>query len=130
MSGASQSASGSKARSKGSKSPASESAGGKSTELKSPGLKSMTGYAQAQVVENGVSVRVTVRSVNHRFLDLHLRMPDGFEPVEPANRSRPDSSWASRCHCPLRACASDGRGSESRNRRGVCRSREIAWLAI
>ena len=47
------------------------------------GLKSMTGYAQARAVESGWSLRVTIRSVNHRFLDLHLRMPDGFEPLEP-----------------------------------------------
>jgi uncharacterized protein (TIGR00255 family) len=50
------------------------------------GLKSMTGYAQARVVENGWSLRVSVRSVNHRFLDLHLRVPEGFEPIEPAIR--------------------------------------------
>jgi len=46
----------------------------------------MTGYAQARAVENGWSLRVTIRSVNHRFLDLHLRMPDGFEPLEPRIR--------------------------------------------
>jgi uncharacterized protein (TIGR00255 family) len=46
----------------------------------------MTGYAHAQVIENGWSLRVSVRSVNHRFLDLHLRMPEGFEPVEPRIR--------------------------------------------
>jgi uncharacterized protein (TIGR00255 family) len=51
-----------------------------------PGLKSMTGYAQARVVENGWSLRVSIRSVNHRFLDLHFRVPEGFEPVEPAMR--------------------------------------------
>jgi len=50
------------------------------------GLKSMTGYAQARAVENGWSLRVTIRSVNHRFLDLHLRTPDGFEPLEPRIR--------------------------------------------
>jgi uncharacterized protein (TIGR00255 family) len=49
-------------------------------------LRSMTGYAQAQVIENGWSLRVSVRSVNHRFLDLHLRVPEGFEPVEPRIR--------------------------------------------
>ena len=49
-------------------------------------LRSMTGYAQAQAVENGWSLRVTVRSVNHRFLDLRLRVPEGFEPVEPRIR--------------------------------------------
>ena len=46
----------------------------------------MTGYAQARIVENSWSLRVSVRSVNHRFLDLHLRVPEGFEPIEPAIR--------------------------------------------
>ena len=46
----------------------------------------MTGYAQAQTGENGWSLRVSVRSVNHRFLDLHLRVPEGFEPLEPRIR--------------------------------------------
>jgi uncharacterized protein (TIGR00255 family) len=50
------------------------------------GLRSMTGYAQARVVENGCSLRISVRSVNHRFLDLHVRVPEGFEPIEPAIR--------------------------------------------
>src|ERR1700733_6084842 len=49
-------------------------------------LRSMTGYAQAQVSENGVGLRVAVRSVNHRFLDLHLRVPEGLEPLEPRIR--------------------------------------------
>ena len=43
---------------------------------RSSGLKSMTGYAQTRIVENGWSLRVAVRSVNHRFLDLHLRVPE------------------------------------------------------
>jgi uncharacterized protein (TIGR00255 family) len=50
------------------------------------GLKSMTGYAQARAVENDWNLRLTMRSVNHRFLDLHLRLPEGFEPVEPRIR--------------------------------------------
>ncbi len=50
------------------------------------GLKSMTGYAQARASENGWSLRVAIRSVNHRFLDLHLHVPDGFEPLEPRIR--------------------------------------------
>jgi uncharacterized protein (TIGR00255 family) len=52
----------------------------------STGLKSMTGYAQAHAVESGWSLRVTIRAVNHRFLDLHLRIPEGFEPLEPRIR--------------------------------------------
>jgi uncharacterized protein (TIGR00255 family) len=49
-------------------------------------LRSMTGYAQAQAVESGWSLRISVRSVNHRFLDLRLHVPEGFEPVEPRIR--------------------------------------------
>jgi uncharacterized protein (TIGR00255 family) len=46
------------------------------------GILSMTGFAQARVERAGSSVRINLRSVNHRFLDLHLRMPDGFEVFE------------------------------------------------
>jgi uncharacterized protein (TIGR00255 family) len=49
-------------------------------------LRSMTGYAHAQVSENGFNLRISVRSVNHRFLDLHLRVPEGFEALEPRIR--------------------------------------------
>jgi len=46
----------------------------------------MTGYAQAHVEQNGWSVRISLRSVNHRFLDLHVRLPEGFEAFEPGIR--------------------------------------------
>jgi uncharacterized protein (TIGR00255 family) len=49
-------------------------------------LRSMTGYAQAHAVESGWSLRISIRSVNHRFLDVHLRVPEGFEPLEPGIR--------------------------------------------
>jgi uncharacterized protein (TIGR00255 family) len=40
---------------------------------------SMTGYAQARLERHGWAVRVTVKSVNHRFLDLKMRLPEGFD---------------------------------------------------
>src|SRR6266436_3602901 len=40
---------------------------------------SMTGYAQARAERDGWVVRISVKSVNHRFLDLKLRMPEGFD---------------------------------------------------
>jgi uncharacterized protein (TIGR00255 family) len=43
---------------------------------------SMTGYASARGERNGWAVRVSVKSVNHRFLDLKLRLPDGFDLYE------------------------------------------------
>ena len=43
---------------------------------------SMTGYAQARGERNGWSLRVSVKSVNHRFLDLKMRLPEGFDVYE------------------------------------------------
>ena len=48
----------------------------------STGIQSMTGFAQARIERDGRSLRINLRSVNHRFLDLHIRMPDGFEVFE------------------------------------------------
>ncbi len=56
--------------------------------VKSPAasVKSMTGYALAHSDVDGCQVRVTLRSVNHRFLDLRVRISEGFEACEPAIR--------------------------------------------
>jgi uncharacterized protein (TIGR00255 family) len=43
---------------------------------------SMTGFAQARKEDNGWAVRASVKSVNHRFLDLKLRLPEGFDIYE------------------------------------------------
>ncbi len=51
-------------------------------------VKSMTGYAQAQSEHEGWALRVSVRSVNHRFLDLRLHLPDGLDSCEPQIRQR------------------------------------------
>jgi len=47
---------------------------------------SMTGYAQARAETTDLALRVSVKSVNHRFLDLKMRMPDGLEQYEPRLR--------------------------------------------
>src|SRR5579863_1693584 len=49
-------------------------------------LRSMTGYAQARSEHNGWSLRVSLRSVNHRFLDLRVHIPEGCEALEPQMR--------------------------------------------
>lgn len=51
----------------------------RTTSPKQPECLSMTGYAQARHEKYGWAVRVTVKSVNHRFLDLKLRLPEGFD---------------------------------------------------
>jgi uncharacterized protein (TIGR00255 family) len=49
-------------------------------------IRSMTGFAQAVVHENGFVLRVNVRSVNHKSLDVHVSLPDQLQALEPAVR--------------------------------------------
>lgn len=49
-------------------------------------LRSMTGYASATARADGASVTVTLKSVNHRFLDLHVKLPGEVEALEPKLR--------------------------------------------
>jgi uncharacterized protein (TIGR00255 family) len=44
----------------------------------------MTGYGRGQREQSGLSVSVEVRTVNHRFADVQLRMPRTLAPLEPA----------------------------------------------
>ncbi len=44
--------------------------------------RSMTGYAMVRGEFEGWTVRVSVKSVNHRFLDVKLRIPESLEPYE------------------------------------------------
>jgi uncharacterized protein (TIGR00255 family) len=42
----------------------------------------MTGYATVRTEHAGWSIRLSVKSVNHRFLDVKLRIPESLEPYE------------------------------------------------
>jgi len=56
-------------------------------ESRSRTIYSMTGYATAQsTTEDGVAFTVTLKSVNHRFLDLNLRLPGDCDALELALR--------------------------------------------
>jgi uncharacterized protein (TIGR00255 family) len=44
--------------------------------------RSMTGFAMVRGEFHGWHIRVSVKSVNHRFLDVKLRMPESLEPFE------------------------------------------------
>lgn len=50
-------------------------------------LRSMTGFARVRRSSELGEVTATVKSVNHRALDLHLHVPAQLEPFEPALRS-------------------------------------------
>ncbi len=49
-------------------------------------IKSMTGFARRDGSLNGATWHWEVRSVNNRSLDLRLRLPPGYETLEPAVR--------------------------------------------
>ena len=59
-------------------------------EVKANGVKatySMTGYATAQsATEDDIAFTLTLKSVNHRFLDLNLRLPGDCDALEVALR--------------------------------------------
>ncbi len=45
-------------------------------------IKSMTGFASLTRDDELATVAVTLKSVNHRFLDLQLRVPASLAPLE------------------------------------------------
>jgi uncharacterized protein (TIGR00255 family) len=57
-----------------------------SAAIRKPECLSMTGYAQARVETPDLALRVSIKSVNHRFLDLKMRLADGLEIYEPRLR--------------------------------------------
>jgi uncharacterized protein (TIGR00255 family) len=57
-----------------------------SAAIRKPECMSMTGFAQARAETTDLALRVIVKSVNHRFLDLKMRMPEGLEQYEPRLR--------------------------------------------
>src|ERR1700732_3526109 len=55
---------------------------GSQTVATKPECVSMTGYAQARGEANGWAIRISVKSVNHRFLDVRFRLAEGFDVYE------------------------------------------------
>ena len=53
------------------------------TEPVNGAVKSMTGFGRGRQTEGDVEVVVEVRAVNHRFLDISLRLPRGYNSFEP-----------------------------------------------
>lgn len=51
-------------------------------------IRSMTAYAALDVNTDAGQVGWELRSVNQRYLDLSLRLPEDFRPLEPAIRER------------------------------------------
>ncbi|HRT70819.1 MAG TPA: YicC family protein, partial [Syntrophales bacterium] len=45
-------------------------------------IKSMTGYGRAEAVQDGKKWVVEVKSLNHRFLEIFVRLPASLQPLE------------------------------------------------
>jgi uncharacterized protein (TIGR00255 family) len=50
-------------------------------------IKSMTGFASLTRDEQSATLSVTIRAVNHRFLDVQLRTPSSLASIEPRLRA-------------------------------------------
>ena len=51
-------------------------------------ILSMTGFASASAALPGISLAVELRSVNHRYLDVTIKLPEELRMLEPALRER------------------------------------------
>jgi uncharacterized protein (TIGR00255 family) len=51
-------------------------------------IRSMTGYGSASLDTEALRASVTVRTVNHRFLDLTLHLPRRLQPLEAEAKER------------------------------------------
>lgn len=45
-------------------------------------IKSMTGYGRAEAIINDKKVSIEIKSLNHRFLEIFVRLPGVFSPLE------------------------------------------------
>ncbi len=45
-------------------------------------MRSMTGYGEGRAESGGLRVSASIRTVNHRFLDLSIRLPEGYRAFE------------------------------------------------
>jgi uncharacterized protein (TIGR00255 family) len=50
-------------------------------------IKSMTGFASVTSEDDRATVAVTIRALNHRYLDLQLRVPQSLAAIEPDVRA-------------------------------------------
>jgi uncharacterized protein (TIGR00255 family) len=84
----------------------------------------MTGFGRADRTATELSVAVEVRSVNHRHLDLQLRIPDAWRGVEPAVR-RLLSERVARGRVDLAIEVRDSRSGANRVRLDVDLARDL-----
>lgn len=76
-------------------------------------LRSMTGYAQAQRSVPGLSVQAIVKSVNHRYLDVHLHLPGRLDAFAAAVEKRA-RQFLARGHVDITVALEQAEGGTAR----------------
>ena len=88
---------------------------------------SMTGFASAEALVEPFRLTWEIRSVNHRFLEIGVRLPEDFRAMEPDCRGRVNGALArGKVDCTLKVALAEGYAPEAELRRDVLdRIREI-----
>jgi uncharacterized protein (TIGR00255 family) len=93
-------------------------------------VRSMTGFAQVKgQVDDQLSFTLSLKSVNHRFLDLHLRMPQDSDGLEMKLRRMLKSKLA-RGHVDLALTLERSSGAEFSINRSLVRGYVEAFRAL
>src|ERR1051326_1582091 len=87
-------------------------------------IRSMTGFARVRKMLDDGEVVVSLKSVNHRGLDLHFRMPPELDPIENDVRNAIKAACA-RGHIQVNVTLARSGGAEA----GLNRPLLAAWLA-
>ncbi len=90
-------------------------------------IRSMTAYATAERATDGGTLACELRAVNHRFLELGLRLPEELRVLEPALRERIAARIArGKLDFSLRLRSSEGEGGLQLNASLVMQLSELA----
>ncbi|TVQ88063.1 MAG: YicC family protein [Chromatiaceae bacterium] len=74
-------------------------------------VRSMTAFAREGAITDQGELTWELRSVNHRFLEPHLRLPDELRALEPAVRERLNVRLSrGKVDCSLRVAVTSGQG--------------------
>ena len=91
-------------------------------------IRSMTGYGDAHFVVGGGGHRVEIRAVNHRHLDLRIRLPEELASMEPKIREVVRGA-VSRGHLAISVSREDGGSGAKKLHLDLPYARRV-WLAL
>src|SRR3982751_5933240 len=89
-------------------------------------LRSMTGFARVRETVSDIEVVISIKSVNHRGLDIHFYTGAELDPLESAMRSAV-KKYVSRGHLDIRAQLS--RSDSSGSTMGLDSAKLDGWIA-